>query len=194
MRVDARGRGRDRVDRDVTDPEARVVGELEPEDRPRRGPDVLGQVRVRRPEVGEGRGGRVVGRCRARGTPVEVARALELLRGEPRADDLSVPLDEAPLRLVGEGDRGEARHQRGIAEAEHEREDDHCDDRRDDRAHHQPISPSTIGPSVSAGKIIRPAVSAITPMSSTTNVGPSVRNVPAETGWIFFPASELAEG
>src|SRR5262249_33135260 len=55
---------------------------------------------------------------------------------------------------------------------------------------HQCASPSTTGPSVSAGKIISPAVSAITPTSKTANVGPSVRNVPAETGATFFWTSE----
>ena len=56
------------------------------------------------------------------------------------------------------------------------------------------ISPSTIGPSVSAGKIISPAVSTMTPTSRTANVGPSVRNVPAETGRVFFAAERAAEG
>ena len=58
---------------------------------------------------------------------------------------------------------------------------------------HQCISPSTIGPRVSAGKIISPAVSAITPTRSTTNVGPSVRNVPADAGTIFFRGQCAAE-
>ena len=44
----------------------------------------------------------------------------------------------------------------------------------------------------SAGKTIRPAVRMITPTSRTTNVGPSVRKVPAETGAVFLPASEPA--
>src|SRR5262249_5889970 len=67
----------------------------------------------------------------------------------------------------------------------------HDRDRRGDGcAQHQCDSPSTIGPSVSAGKIIRPAVSTITPTSRTTNVGPSVRKVPAEAGTIFLVASD----
>ena len=53
-------------------------------------------------------------------------------------------------------------------------------------------SPSTIGPSVSAGKIISPAVSAMTPTSRITNVAPSVRNVPADAGRVFLRASEPA--
>ncbi len=46
-----------------------------------------------------------------------------------------------------------------------------------------------MGPRLSAGRIMRPAVSAITPTSSTAKVGPSVRNVPAEAGTIFFCAA-----
>ena len=59
---------------------------------------------------------------------------------------------------------------------------------------HQCINPSTIGPSVSAGKIIRPAVSAITPTSRTTNVPPSVRKVPADSGTVFLRRERPAEG
>ena len=51
------------------------------------------------------------------------------------------------------------------------------------------MSASTIGPSVSAGKIIRPAVRITTPTSRTANVAPSVRNVPADGGAVFFAAS-----
>ena len=42
---------------------------------------------------------------------------------------------------------------------------------------------------MSAGKIISPAVRTITPIRRITNVGPSVRNVPAHAGAIFFLAS-----
>src|SRR5581483_8146898 len=74
-------------------------------------------------------------------------------------------------------------------EAEDRRQEDDGEDGCLESAQHQCVSPSTMGPSVSAGKIIRPAVSAITPTSSTTKVGPSVRNVPADAGVIFFFAS-----
>src|SRR4029077_6618400 len=104
------------------------------------------------------------------------------------ADDLPVHLDEAPVRLVREGDLRECGHHERIAEAE-ERGDDHDRDDGADDVAHQCINPSTIGPSVSAGKIISPAVRAITPTRSTTNVAPSVRKVPADAGTIFFFAS-----
>ena len=64
------------------------------------------------------------------------------------------------------------------------------DDRGEQCAEHQCISPSTIGPSNSAGRSISPAVSAMTPTSTIPNVPPSVRNVPAEAGTTFFAASE----
>ena len=87
----------------------------------------------------------------------------------------AVALDEAAVGLLREGDLGEAGHQRGIGEAEDGREDDRGDDRGHERAHQE--SASTSGPSASAGKIIRPAVRAMTATSSTEKVGPSVRNV-----------------
>ena len=63
-------------------------------------PDVLRQVLVRRPEVGERRCAGVVGGRRRRRPRVEVARARELLRGEAGADDLAVDLDQAALGLA----------------------------------------------------------------------------------------------
>src|SRR5262249_6938464 len=75
-------------------------------------------------------------------------------------------------------------------EPEHEQDHDRRENGRSEVAEHQWLSPSTIGPSVSAGNTIRPAVSTMTPTSSTANVGPSVRNVPADTGAVFFAASE----
>src|SRR5262249_28631059 len=138
-------------------------------------------------EVGEARAGGVV-RDR-RGANVEVARPLELLRRELGADDHAVLLDQAAVRLALEGHLCEAGHHRRIREAEDRGEHEDRDHRADDVLH-QCISLSTIGPSVSAGKIIRPAVSAITPTSRTTNVGPSVRKVPAEYGTVFLAASE----
>src|SRR5262249_44904510 len=112
----------------------------------------------------------------------------ELLGRALRPDDSAVDLDQAPVRLIPERHLREAGHHERVREAEEGREQDDGDEGRDERAH-QCISPSTIGPSVSAGKIIRPAVRPITPTSRTTKVGPSVRNVPAETGWIFFVPS-----
>ena len=41
---------------------------------------------------------------------MEVLRLRERLRGEPRADDLAVALDEAAVGLLREGDLGEAGH------------------------------------------------------------------------------------
>ena len=82
VRVDARARGRDGVDGDVVDREARVVRALELEDRSACSSDVLGEIRVGRAEVREGRAAGVVGR-RGRGRPrVEVARLRERLGGE----------------------------------------------------------------------------------------------------------------
>ena len=67
-------RGRDGVDRDVADRQARVVRALELQDRRGRGLDVLGEVGVRRAEVGEGRRAGVVGGRRRRRARVEVLR------------------------------------------------------------------------------------------------------------------------
>ena len=75
-----------------------------------------------------------------------------------------------------------------VGEPEDERQDDHGDDGTAEQSHQE--SASTIGPSVSAGKIIRPAVRITTPTSRTANVAPSVRNVPADAGTVFFAASE----
>src|SRR5262249_36733043 len=120
---------------------------------------------------------------------VEVARTLELLPGELRPHDRSVALDETSAGVAREDAGREADHGGRIREAEEDGEGDDRDAGADDVLH-QCISPSTIGPSVSAGKIIRPAVRTITPMRRTTNVGPSVRNVPADAGTIFFWTSE----
>src|SRR5262249_48443730 len=84
------------------------------------------------------------------------------------------------------GEAGEERRQR---EPEHERQDDDRD-RGGLEVAHQCASPSTIGPSVSAGNTINPAVSTITPNSRAAKVGPSVRNVPAGTGAARLPGSE----
>ena len=46
-----------------------------------------------------------------------------------------------------------------------------------------------MGPSVSAGKIMSPAVRTMIATSSTANVGPSVLNVPADSGCVFLAAS-----
>src|SRR5262249_15077135 len=136
--------------------------------------------------------GGVVGRGRGRRSLVEVLRLGEGLRGQARADDPAVELDQTAVRLARERELRKARKESRDREPEHER-----DQRDDDRgcpqvAQHQCDSPSTSGPSVSAGKSIRPAVSMITPTSRNAKVGPSVRNVPAENGAIFLPASEPA--
>src|SRR5207253_2393426 len=51
---------------------------------------------------------------------------------------------------------------------------------------------STIGPSASAGKNVRPPTIRITPTVSPTNSPPVVGNVPADGGIDFFAASEPA--
>src|SRR5262249_29634777 len=86
----------------------------------------------------------------------------------------------------------EAGKERRNGEAKHGSQHDDGDHGRLEVADHQCDSPSTIGPSVSAGKTINPAVRMMTPTSRTTNVGPSVRNVPADTGAVFFPATAPA--
>src|SRR5262245_21219249 len=91
---------------------------------------------------------------------------------------------------MGEDQLREAGEERGQAKPEECRDQHDGDDGRPEVAHHQCVSPSTIGPSVSAGKTISPAVSTITPTSRTAKVGPSVRNVPAEAGAVFFAARE----
>ena len=103
--------------------------------------DVLGEVGVRRPEVGEGRAAGVVGGRGRRRALVEVARARERLRGELRADDLAVALDQAAVRLVRERHLGEAGHHERVAEAEERREHDDREDRarRGCASVHQPF-------------------------------------------------------
>ena len=128
VRVDAGAGGGDGVDGDVADLEAGVVRAFELEDRLRLLVDRRREVGVRRPEVREARPGRVV--VDGRGPRVEVLGLRERLRGEPRADHLAVALDQAPVGLLGEGDLGEAGHERRVGEAE----DGGEDDRRDDRA------------------------------------------------------------
>ena len=51
---------------------------------------------------------------------------------------------------------------------------------------------STIGPSASAGKKVRPPTIRITPTSRPTNSPPWVGKVPAEAGSVFLAASEPA--
>src|SRR5262249_36802958 len=151
--------------------------------------NLLRQLGVRRAEVGEGGAAGVVGRRRRRRSLVEVARARERLRGQPRADDPSIALDQTAVRLAREHELGEAGEERRQREPEAERQADAGDGGGLEVAH-QCASPSTIGPSVSAGKTTNPGVSTITPNSRAAKVGPSVRNVPAETGAARLPASE----
>ena len=51
---------------------------------------------------------------------------------------------------------------------------------------------STMGPSASAGKNVRPPMITMTPISRPTNMVLSVRNVPRPAGTICLPASEPA--
>ena len=100
-RVDARGGRRDRVHRDVADRQARVVRALELQDRAARcARTSFARSGLVGPRLAKVVAGGVVGRRRRRRPRVEVARRRELLRGEPRADDLAVALDEAAVRLV----------------------------------------------------------------------------------------------
>src|SRR3982074_1566014 len=53
---------------------------------------------------------------------------------------------------------------------------------------------STIGPSASAGKKVRPPIIRMTPTTRPTNRPPVVGSVPADGGIDFLPASEPASG
>src|SRR6185437_12993993 len=55
-----------------------------------------------------------------------------------------------------------------------------------------PARCSTMGPSASAGKKVRPPMIRITPTTRPTNRPPVVGNVPIEAGIDFFSASEPA--
>ena len=72
------------------DRQTRVVRALELQDRCGLRLHVLGEIRVRRAEVREGRRARVVRRSRRGRARVEVLGLRECLRGQPRADDLAV--------------------------------------------------------------------------------------------------------
>ena len=159
VRVDPGAGRRDRVDGDVADRQARVVRPLELQDRRARPPDVLRQVGVRRAEVREGRRAGVVGGRSRRRTRVEVLRRRERLRGELRADDVAVARDQAAVRLVLEGDLRRSRSSRAGRRSRRRASATTIAIRDLTSRAHQCINPSTIGPSVSAGKIIRPAVS-----------------------------------
>ena len=171
-----------------------LYGPLELQDRRGRG-----RRRSWRGRGSSGRGSRTSSRRRCRRAPSRTgargstAALVNSCAASLEPTTLPFARDQAAVRLVLERDLREAGH--------------HAAGRRSRRrpssttiatteltiAAHQCISPSTIGPSVSAGKIISPAVSAITPTSRTTNVGPSVRNVPAEAGTIFFARQRAAE-
>ena len=114
VRVDARARGRDRVDRDVADREARVVRPLELEDRARAPPDVLGEVRVRRAEVGEGRRRR---RCTAgavaEGRSMEVARLVNSWAASREPTTLPSRSIRLPSALSWNATAAKPGHQRG---------------------------------------------------------------------------------
>ena len=85
---------------------------------------------------------------------MEVLGPRELLRGQSRANHVAVALDEAPVRLVREGELGEAGHENWVDDSE-QKVSTTTAGRPSDRG--DQVSASTIGPSVSAGKIIRPA-------------------------------------
>src|SRR5450631_4525825 len=55
-----------------------------------------------------------------------------------------------------------------------------------------PARCSTIGPSASAGKKVKPPTIRMTPTTRPTNRPPVVGKVPADAGTIFFAASEPA--
>ena len=71
----------------------------------------------------------------AEGRGWKYSRLRERLRGEPRADDLAVALDQAAVRLVREGELREAREDERVGEPEDERQDDHGDDGAAEGAH-----------------------------------------------------------
>ena len=156
VRVDAGARGGDRVDGYVAGAARGCTGRSS-----------FRRLRVARGPPSRGRGWSGRGsrtwsprRCtrgRGRRPRVEVLRPREGLCGQLRADDLAVPLDQAAVCLVGEGELGEPGEEHRVDEPEHEGQHDHRD-RPSARAKRITESASTIGPSVSAGKIIRPAV------------------------------------
>src|SRR5262249_9547458 len=187
--IDPRAGGRHCVDRNVVDRQSRVVWPFGLHHGRGFLADLLREVRVGRAQVVEGRAAGVVRRRRGRRPLVEVARARERLRGEARAHDRPLALDQAAVGLAGEGDLGEAGEERRERKPEHERQHDDRDHRRLELAH-QWASPSTIGPSVSAGKTIRPAVDNSTPGRTPPTVPPSVQTAPAEAGTVFWAASE----
>src|SRR5579884_3169980 len=188
--IDTGAGGRYGVDGDLMDRQPRVIWGFQFQNRLRALAHRLRERGVGGTEIRKSGAGAVVGGCAARRPLVEELRLRERLGDQPRADHRSVNGDQAAVSLMGERELGETGEERRQPEPEHDRDHDHGDDRRLEVAQHQCVSPSTIGPSVKAGKTISPAVSTITPTSRTAKVAPSVRKVPAETGALFLAASE----
>ncbi len=114
---------------------------------PVRGPPLLDgveEVLVRRPEVRGGARHRVVAVARRRGPRLEVARALELLPDQARADDAAVTLDQRPVRPRGERDLRDAGDHERIDDPGQHGEREEQDERGDELPAHQTIpSPET---------------------------------------------------
>src|SRR5262249_4702435 len=151
--------------------------------------DLLREVRVGRAQVVEGRAAGVVRRRRGRRPLVEVARARERLRGEARAHDRPLALDQAAVGLAGEGDLGEAGEERRERKPEHERQRGTGDPGGGGRPTQGPAPPPG-GPSGRAGKPTSRGVRKTPPSSTPPTVAPPVRTAPAEAGTVFLAASE----
>src|SRR5207237_8093914 len=138
-----------------------------------------------------GAAGGVIGR--GRGGPVlEVALdATEVLADQVGADELPVLGDLLAVRAAVEGDLRDAGDHERVHQPEQDRQDDDGEDGCDQVAPHQNrwvVRPCTTGPSRIAGKNVSAPTRMITPISSTTNVGVSVRIVPGPAGRTFLLA------
>ncbi len=127
MRIEARGRGGDRVGRDVGDGDVFERG-----DRGLALLDRRDQVGVLRAQVAPAGCAAVVAVARGRGSGLEVLGqrlAVGIREGLPdqcAADGLARRvLHRRAVRLPGQGELADARDEGGVADAEHEREDEH---------------------------------------------------------------------
>jgi hypothetical protein len=116
--IEPGGRGGDQIDRNRR---ARVLLAR----RRDVGFDVVNQLLVRRAELTARRIRRVVSGAGGRGPRAKVPGRRESLADDPRADDLSVPLDQLSVGVVGEDSLRDTRDRERIDDAEQQG----CDDR-----------------------------------------------------------------
>src|SRR5437588_9406783 len=119
----------------------------------------------------------------------------KVLSDQARTDDMAVLGELRPVRAAGEHDLRRPGHEQRVGDPEDRGQDYDGDGGADEVAAHQNrcvVSDWTTGPSSSAGKKVSAPTSTITPISSTTNVGVSVRIVPGPAGATFLPASAPA--